>query len=146
MKVQCYIGHPDHRTVPRGFCRTLEIALRSVGKTDDEAAFILCDDTLIRHLNHRFLNKNETTDVLSFDLGDSRNGGVVGEIYVNLDRVRKQAPDYEATFWDELIRVAIHGLLHLYGYDDHDSNAREVMIAKQEELLQKCQAQLYQAN
>jgi probable rRNA maturation factor len=146
MKVQCHIGHPQHLRLPRGFRRTLEIALGSIGKTDDEAAFILCDDTLIRRLNLRFLNSDETTDVLSFDLGDPQSGRVVGEIYVNLDRVRQQAPDYEATFREELIRVAIHGLLHLYGYDDHDPGAREVMMAKQEELLQKCQGQLYQAS
>ena len=146
MKVQCHIGHPDHRRVPAGFRKTLEIASRSVGKANDEAAFILCDDALIRHLNRRFLQKDETTDVLSFDLGDSQNDRVVGEIYVNLDRVREQAPDYGSTFWEELIRVAIHGLLHLYGYDDHDPDARQVMMAKQEELLQKSQGLLQQTS
>jgi probable rRNA maturation factor len=144
MKVQCHIGHPQHRRVPRGFRKILEIAMSFVGNPNDEAVFILCDDALIRRLNLRFLDTDESTDVLSFDLGDPQDNIVIGEIYVNLDRIRTQAADYGATFQEELIRVAIHGLLHLYGYDDRKSDAREAMIAKQEELLHKCQEHTYQ--
>jgi len=104
---------------------------------------------MIRRLNREFLNRDESTDVISFDLSGSEEkkgksrfrkyatSNPVGEIYVNLDRARLQARQYGITFWEELLRLSIHGLLHLFDYDDRNPVDRKKMMAKQEELLQK---------
>ena len=143
MRVKCHIDHSDHRRVPPGFSNSVKNALQQVGNNDDEVSVILCNDSHIRRLNRDFLNQDKTTDVLSFDLSDPQANQIVGEIYINLDRVRKQAMEFGVSFWNELVRLTIHGILHLYDYDDSDPISRGKMIAKQEEMLAKCHHHLH---
>ncbi|KPL07979.1 hypothetical protein AMJ86_02310 [bacterium SM23_57] len=129
--------------MPPGFSNSVKNALQQVGNNDDEVSVILCNDSHIRRLNRDFLNQDKTTDVLSFDLSDPQANQIVGEIYINLDRVRKQAMEFGVSFWNELVRLTIHGILHLYDYDDSDPISRGKMIAKQEEMLAKCHHHLH---
>jgi len=149
MAVQCHVVHPDHHRTPSGFRDLLIDILESMGGSGDHVTVVLCRDSLIRRLNREFLNRNESTDVISFDLrgdeakkGNSRFRGfdssnTTGEIYVNLDRARTQARQCGITFWEELTRLSIHGLLHLFDFDDRNPADQRKMTAKQEELLQK---------
>lgn len=138
MTVQCHIAHPDHKRIPAGLNSVLQCTVKAVGNINDEITVILSGDSLVRKLNRKFLGKDRSTDVLSFDLSEPSANSVVGEVYINLDRTRKQALEFDVSFWNELIRLAIHGILHLYGYDDHDSDSRKRMIQRQEELVTSC--------
>ncbi|MDH3251415.1 MAG: rRNA maturation RNase YbeY [Ignavibacteria bacterium] len=78
---------------------------------------VVCiDSRRCRRLNRRYLGHDYSTDVLTFPLEEGVN--LEGEIYVNLDRVRQQAREYNVSFRHELARLIIHGVLHLAGYDD----------------------------
>jgi probable rRNA maturation factor len=138
MTLQCHIAHPDHHRVPSGFGKVIRCALESEGSAGDDITVILCDDGLSGALNREFLGRNRPTDVLSFELGEPGGDRTAGEIYVNLDRARRQALDYGVSFWNELARLAIHGLLHLYNYHDRDDSSKDRMVTRQEELLNKC--------
>jgi probable rRNA maturation factor len=143
MTVQCHIAHPDHKRIPNGINSVLQCVVKAVGNIDDEITVILSGSTLVRKLNRKFLGKNRSTDVLSFNMSESSAGTVVGEVYVNLDRIRKQALQFDVSFWNELIRLIIHGILHLYGYDDQNPNSRKRMIQRQEELVTACARPLH---
>lgn len=77
----------------------------------------------IQQLNKSHRGKDKATDVLSFNLGDSNgDDSVFGEIYISTDIARVQAPEFDNTFGEELLRLCCHGLLHLLGYDHLKKN------------------------
>ncbi|MEN9282084.1 MAG: hypothetical protein RL594_1019 [Bacteroidota bacterium] len=85
---------------------------------------ILLTDRRIRTLNKQYLQHDYATDVLTFPLEDQP---LYGEIYVSLETARRQANEYSVTVVNELARLAVHGALHLLGYDDADPSDRQVM-------------------
>ncbi len=138
MIVQCHMVHPDHKRVPAGLSNVIRCTVKAIGNINDHITVILSDDPLIRQLNRKFMNMNQSTDVLSFDMSDASADATIGEIYVNLDRTRKQALEFGVTFWNELVRLVIHGILHLYDYDDKYPVSRKRMTQRQEELVISC--------
>jgi len=85
---------------------------------------ILCDDAKQRELNRNFRKLDHVTDVLSFVWDEP---AFLGEIYIAEGQVKKQAPLYGNTYYRELKRVLVHGLLHLCGYDHNNKTERKVM-------------------
>jgi len=73
---------------------------------------VLVSDGLIKKLNKKFLNKNDVTDVLSFDLGSK------GEIIISVETAKKQALDVFHSVELEILYLIIHGILHLSGFND----------------------------
>jgi probable rRNA maturation factor len=143
MKIQCHIVHPDHPKVPHGLRKILETALSIEGNHQDKITIILCTDSMIRRLNREYLHDNSTTDVLSFYYSNPKSKNLYGEVYINLDITRKQAIRYNVSFWNELLRLIFHGILHLYGYDDSTKIEYKRMADRQEELITKCQGLLH---
>lgn len=83
-------------------------------------------DLNIKHLNHHY-----STDVLTFDLSDEV-GILEGEIYLNVDMIKTNATEFGESFFDELLRIIIHGLLHLVGLNDHTSDEKKEMSEKED--------------
>ena len=71
------------------------------------------DDKAMKELNRKYRRKNQTTDVLSFNLNEE---GLLGEIYISLPQAKRQAKEYNCSLECELIRLTGHGILHLLGY------------------------------
>ena len=93
---------------------------------------VMCSDQMVRELNHQYRKLDKVTDVLSFDwLVDY----LLGEIYIAHDQVKRQAPKFGNTFYMELKRMIVHGLLHLSGYDHHTVPERVVMRRREREIL-----------
>ena len=104
----------------------LRTALESIIRREHGAGtvqMIVVDDTVMRRLNRRFRGKDKTTDVLSFPLGGEMPGvdydHLIGEIYCNYAHCRRWAAEHGGTIADEALRLAVHGCLHLFGYDHH---------------------------
>jgi len=85
---------------------------------------VLVDDKEMKKLNRRFLNHNTTTDVITFPL---EKDPLYGEIYISLDTARRQAVEYGVGVINELSRLAVHGTLHLVGYDDSTEEEAQTM-------------------
>lgn len=102
-----------------------EKLLRSERMIPGEINFIITSDDIIKPLNREFLNHNYNTDVIAFE---SNYGNTVnGEIYVSKDTVKRNAYNYNVSLQNEMLRVMIHGLLHLAGYDDKTDEERNNM-------------------
>lgn len=96
--------------------------------------FIYCDDPYILDLNRKYLNHNYYTDVITFDNTEDfseENNIISGDIFISIDTVKANAEEYGSTFEEEFLRVTIHGVLHLLGYDD--KTEEEVSVMRQTE-------------
>jgi probable rRNA maturation factor len=95
----------------------LKKIIKSKGKELVSVNYIFCSDKELLRLNNEFLNHNYYTDILTFDLSESKEK-VIAEIFISLDRVRENASQFKTPIKRELHRVIIHGVLHLCGYSD----------------------------
>ncbi|OQB58700.1 MAG: Endoribonuclease YbeY [Bacteroidetes bacterium ADurb.Bin145] len=115
--------------------RFLDKVIRDEGRVPGDLLFILSDDESVLNINREFLKHDSYTDVIAFD--DSVDEIVSGEIYISIDTVRKNAREYGCSIREETVRVMIHGLLHLCGYDDIHEKDRKIMLMKQELLVEQ---------
>lgn len=108
-------------------------------------AIIIVDDREIRDLNKNYRNIDAATDVISFALEDDTTSiidtRVLGDIYISIDRAKAQALEYEHSLKRELSFLALHGLLHLLGFDHETAEDEEKMFALQKEVLAKYEIQ-----
>ena len=110
--------------------------LRAEGVDAGEISVALVGDAEIAALNQRYLQHEGPTDVLSFHLHD-RGEPPLGDVYVGVDQAARQAAGFGATAADEVLRLAVHGTLHVLGYD-HPAGAdraQSPMFLRQEALL-----------
>ena len=98
-----------------------------------EITYIFCDDAEILRVNLEFLDHDYYTDIITFD--NSRGRMISGDIFVSLDTVRSNAELVGATYDRELLRVIIHGILHLCGINDKGPGEREIMEQHEDEAL-----------
>ena len=135
MIVEVVNAHPGLR-VPRGQAvRCVLGTLRGTGKSRGAISVIFVDDRTSRRLNRRFLRHDRPTDVIAFPLEEEPN--LEGEIYVNLDKARRQARTYQVTVSNETARLIIHGTLHLLGYDDRTPGKARRMKGREDLLVER---------
>lgn len=115
--------------------RFLDKVIRDEERVPGDLLFILSDDESVLNINREFLKHDSYTDVIAFD--NSVGEVVNGEIYISIDTVRKNAREYGCSIMEETVRVMIHGLLHLCGYDDIQEKDRKIMLMKQELLVEQ---------
>lgn len=96
-------------------------------RTEQTTSLIFCSDYIIRSLNARYRHIDRATDVLSFVMADP---DLLGEIYISVERAAVQSRRFGSSFGEEILRLFIHGLLHLLGYDHEAENDREKMKKK----------------
>lgn len=111
-------------------------AIRHVFRGEQRrAAAISCavvSDAVMHDLNRRFLGHDYPTDIITFPLEEDP---IEAELVISADTARRQAREYGVTMRDECARLAIHGSLHLCGYDDRAEDDRAAMKAKEDFYL-----------
>ena len=98
----------------------------------ESLSFVFVDDTYLADLHNRYLDDPSKTDVITFNLGEDK---IEGEIYISHDRAFIQAGTYNVTFEEEIVRLMVHGVLHLAGYDDLREEERQKMKLEESRLL-----------
>ena len=96
--------------------------------------YIFCTDTFLLEMNTNFLQHNTYTDIITFDLSESKKA-MQGEIYISIERVQENAVTYRTTYADELHRVIFHGALHLCGFKDKKEKDQKVMRENEDYCL-----------
>ncbi len=97
--------------------------------------FIFCSNDFLLEINKSFLNHDYYTDIITFDLSDSKTKVKTGEIYISSEMVLSNSKDFETTYKEELHRVIFHGVLHLCGYKDKSEKERVTMRKKEDHYL-----------
>ena len=87
--------------------------------------YVFCDDEYILQTNREFLGHDYYTDIITFDYTNSRH--IAGDMVISLDTVRSNAEMLGTPYDTELMRVIIHGVLHLCGINDKGPGEREIM-------------------
>ena len=126
MSIRIYYDETNFRF--RGWKKTVKIIQEVIAKEEKisgDLNFIMTNDKNLREINVEFLEHDYNTDVISFNY--SNGNSINGEVYVSLDRVKENSLNYNVSLKNELLRVIIHGVLHLLGYNDSSEVERSEM-------------------
>ncbi len=146
---------PGSAKLGRTILRMLHKASVAEGRKCGLLNIIIADDNALRKLNRSFRNKNETTDVLSFNLADESHtvekeqGGdasglstvsqtsekVEGDIYISRERAAVQAAECGDSIEVEILRLVAHGFLHLCGWQHENDASLSAMLERGERLV-----------
>jgi probable rRNA maturation factor len=113
-------------------------ALKAERAKDAMLSITFVGRATMSQLNHRYLGHHGPTDVISFGLGRvGRRGAVVGDVYICAEIARENAKTQGISAGEELLRLVVHGTLHVLGYDHPTGAARTTspMWRRQERIL-----------
>jgi len=113
-----------------GIKRLIATVFRKEGIKLASLNYVFCTDKRLLKINQDFLKHDYYTDIITFELSP-KGQPIEGEIYISVDRVKENAITQETSLKQELLRVILHGALHLCGYKD--KTASEVKQIRQKE-------------
>ncbi len=119
---------------------SVEKILQELNLKNVEVSITLTDDKTIREINKQWRGKDKPTDVLSFPQEETigYKYKLLGDVIISLPYAKKQAEDIGFTLKEEIIRLLIHGILHLLGYDHERSKEDEkIMFDLQDKIFEK---------
>ena len=100
---------------------------------------IFVNNDYIHELNKNYRNIDRETDVITFALEDDKTFNpeerILGDVYISIDKAKSQSEEYGHSLKRELCFLAVHGMLHLLGYDHMEKEEEKVMFKLQEEIL-----------
>jgi probable rRNA maturation factor len=137
----CWQAEPDAETaIHRAIATAAEFITADVAET--ELAVMLTDDAGIRTLNSNWRGIDKPTNVLSFPAlppsgprGPDEAPRMLGDIAIAYETTRREADDEQKPFDHHLSHLAVHGFLHLIGYDHETDDDAEAMEALEREIL-----------
>ncbi len=133
IKVNIFNDTARKRLPRKCITEVTENVLHSNKIVDAALNIIYVDDDTILDINSKFLKHNFVTDVITFDL--EAKDKLLAEIYISVDTAERQAKDYSVSLKSELKRLAIHGALHLVGYNDGTADEKVEMTKMENKFL-----------
>ena len=119
--------------------RRIQAFVRSIfekeGKPSCRLQYVFCSDAYLLQINKEYLQHDDYTDIITFDLSADPLQVIEGEIYISVDRVQENAMELGLPFEQEMLRVIFHGALHLCGYTDKTKRSKAEMRKKEDEYL-----------
>lgn len=119
----------DPKKVENWIIKTIETEKCFTGNV----TYIFCSDDYLLDVNRKYLNHDYFTDVITFDYAKNRK--ISGDIFISIDRITENAKIFNVSRENELLRVMIHGVLHLIGYDDQTDEQEEEIHKKEDFYL-----------
>ena len=124
------------------FKEIIEYTLSFVEEKNFIMNIIFVDNDRIQEINRDYRDKDYVTDVISFANCDIANPllnphNEIGDIFISIDRAKSQSVEYGHSLIREIVFLAVHGYLHLNGYDHMTEEEEKVMFSKQKEILEK---------
>lgn len=135
--------------------KLVQSAAKRIGKEDKEMAITFVDNERIHQVNLEYRGMDRPTDVVSLEYKPEESisfedmdmdeadlaelmgefDAYIGELYISVDRALEQAEDYGHSFEREMGFLAVHGFLHINGYDHYTPEEEAEMFGLQEEIL-----------
>ena len=134
MKIRIYYEDIKYRLRDSG--KVIKLIEKVIGKEkviSGDLNFIFTTDMKLLSINKEFLKHNYFTDVIAFNY--DVKGMVNNEIFISYDTVKRNAHNYKISLRSEILRVMIHGVLHLCGYDDSDEEGKLEMRSKEDRWM-----------
>ncbi|SDB98379.1 probable rRNA maturation factor [Pelagirhabdus alkalitolerans] len=142
--------HDDTNTVKDDYIDLIDQLIRFAAKkeaiqSEMEMSINFVDNEMIQELNRNYRQLDKPTDVLSFPLLEEGKGEVavfneelpisLGDIVISVEKAKEQAAEYDHSLEREFSFLALHGFLHLLGYDHMNEEDEKAMFKKQEDIL-----------
>jgi probable rRNA maturation factor len=117
----------------------VSLIFRDEGLAESEINLRILDDEEMKKLNHKFRNKNYTTNVLSFQSDDIsiKHTKNIGDIAISSEYVEREAVEEGKFFEDHMIHMLTHGVYHILGYDHQNEETALIMENKEINILNK---------
>lgn len=120
--------------------KAMNIASNLHSLEDSTVNIILVDNAKIREINRGYRGVDRETDVISFALNDFEvtfpwEREELGDIYISVEKALEQSREYGHSFDRELVYLAVHGLLHLLGYDHLEEAEKKEMRQEEEKIM-----------
>ncbi len=122
-------GLKDRRKIKQWIKSVIEEKRRVAGNIN----IILTGDEQLREMNRKYLSRDYYTDVISFDYSEGEK--IHGDVFISIDRVDENAAKYGVELKEELMRVMVHGILHLMGYRDSNDKQKLKMRNMEDRYL-----------
>ena len=133
MKILLSNNQNQHPVDSKALQSQIGQVLEKLGETQCELSLLLTDDAEICQLNKTYRDRDHATDVLSFpqdeDAVNESGDTLLGDVVISVETAARQAEEHHLSFNEELILLAIHGILHLLGYD-HERSPQDARIMK----------------
>ena len=133
------IFNPSEYTLP--FTKDDALSLLELIEKEESVQYhsveiIFTDEKWIIEINSKYLNRDYVTDIISFRMDDDdSNQSIEGVLYCCAPRIAEQSAEYDSNPESEFLRVIVHGLLHLIGYNDQTESDKSEMTAKEDHYL-----------
>jgi probable rRNA maturation factor len=101
---------------------------------DENINYIFCSDSYLLQMNKEYLDHDTLTDIITFD-NSEEEGHIEADIFISIERIKENAALLKKDFHEELLRVMIHGILHIMGYSDKTDKEKQVMREKEDACL-----------
>lgn len=121
----------EYEAVTEWLCGVIESYSKSAGRV----SIIFCTDNYILTINKQFLNHDYYTDIITFNY--SSRYTISGDLFISVETVKSNAPDFSSEFKIELLRVMVHGVLHLLGLDDKTGEESKIIRQAENYWLKK---------
>lgn len=121
----------------RAIKRWIQQVLKEKGKEAGDINIVLCNSDYVLELNKKYLNHNYQTDVITFPYSHPDELRLSGDVFIDVQTVAKNATLYRQTMSNELLRVIIHGILHLTGMNDQTEEELKLMRRAEDRALEQ---------
>ena len=120
----------DYKKLEKWLYQVADLYNKRIGNLN----YLFCNDEEILRVNRNFLKHDYFTDIITFDY--SYNDKISGDIYISIDTVKSNSELFKVSNEKELLRVIVHGMLHLCGIDDKGPGEREIMEKHENKALE----------
>ncbi len=106
-------------------------------KKESQVAYVFSTDEFVLNINQEYLQHDTYTDIITFDLSEKKSTLILSDIFISIERVKENAQIFNKKYQEELLRVIIHGALHLSGYKDKTKEQKAEMRNLEEIWIDK---------